>query len=230
VEVADSVKRRQIGSFERGLWLWNEYTLAALRDTENFPRRLIFYDDFFQSGTGEIHKLVEFCGLAKAGGCITTDGIVLEDLRHHRCGIDRLLGDDRVLTEHKLLYLGLRALVLEEATMASQFQSSEHAMMKCIANYLTLLTSFHDSNQIAQMRTTIALKDREIENYAAAAERLANEKETLTLELRAIKRTLFWRLSSKAQSWVEGLFPTDTSRRAAYDSFLKKIKSSLGQT
>jgi hypothetical protein len=140
------------------------------------------------------------------------------------------LSDDRVLAEHKLLYLGLRALALEEAGAVSQIRDCDPAMTKSIVNYLALLASFHDRSEVAQMRTALNLRDREIENFAADAERLANEKERLAVELQGIKRTLFWRLSSRAQSWVERLLPMDTGRRAAYDSFLKKIKSSVGKT
>ena len=226
IEVGDSVMKRGIGSFEKGIWLWNEYTRTALRETQNCRKRIVFYEDFFREENDEIRKLVEFCGLPNTGEKGAVENSISRELRHHEAQIDNLFKDQRVLPEPKLLYLGLRQLASEQLSMTSGL-STDDLINSSVTSLLTMLDAFHDESKLAQIQTALTLKDLEIETFAAQSARLAEENKRLASDVLRIKSTLFWKFFMAAESLRDQLFPLETRRRAGYDRFLRKLKSAL---
>jgi hypothetical protein len=230
MEVASSLVTRGNGSFEKGIWLWNEYTQAALRDTENHPRIIIFYEDFFRKPNREILKLANFCGLPGTGDSIETDIGVSAELRHYEFRIEDLLLDQRIFLEQKLLYVGLRVLDFEASRRKRRAADADDIANKGIASLLALLTAYRDDSQVSELQASLALKDQTIENLTADARCLASQREVLASEIRAVRSTLFWKFFALMESLKNVLFPSQTRKRAMYDRFLNKLKSSLGGT
>jgi hypothetical protein len=224
MEVGESVMRRGIGSFQKGVWLWNEYTRSALRETRGYPRRIVFYEDFLAGDKRQIRNLVEFCGLAGAGEAAECDNAVAGGLRHHTAGIAELLQDERALLEAKLLYAGLRSLVYERLSNGPGGSASS-ATDAGIEHLLELLRSFVDDNRMAQLHTAVTLKELEIEKLEGEKKRIAQDKDRLVAQLAALESTLFWKLFTAAGRFKDQYFPVGTERRARYDRFLRKLKS-----
>ena len=112
LEVARSLETRNNIPIRKGTALWYRYVRASLEDTEGSPRIFSFFDDFFHNGSGEIERLLRFCGLPVPGNNLDCNSAVASELRHHTSAIQSLLVEPCVTSECKHFYLGLRAVLL----------------------------------------------------------------------------------------------------------------------
>ncbi|TMA98239.1 MAG: hypothetical protein E6J74_01890 [Deltaproteobacteria bacterium] len=112
LEVARSLETRNNISIRKGPALWYRYVRASLEDTEGSPRIFSFFEDFFHNGSGEIARLLRFCGLPVPSKDSDLNSAVASELRHHTSAIRTLLAEPCVTSECKHFYLGLRAIVL----------------------------------------------------------------------------------------------------------------------
>ncbi|MBF8254080.1 MAG: Sulfotransferase family [Deltaproteobacteria bacterium] len=158
LEVAESLAKRDRIPVERGVFLWHRYTRAAIEGTEDCPRMLIFYDDFFTDTAAEFVRLIDFCGLPRPSDLSILETEIRGELRHHRSEVAELLGSASVPAEHKIMYLGLRALSgREPASPAPKNNSAENA-----GTFLRVLDEFHNHARLAQLQSELTEKDHEL--------------------------------------------------------------------
>jgi hypothetical protein len=112
LEVARSLEERNNIPVRKGAALWYRYVRDSLEDTEGSSRIFSFFEDFFHNGSGEIARLLRFCGLPVPNNNSDLNGAVASELRHHSSAIQNLLAEPCVTSECKHFYLGLRAIVL----------------------------------------------------------------------------------------------------------------------
>ena len=134
LEVAKSLQTRNHMGIEHGAWLWYLYTLSALRDTQQRPRLLSFFDDYFDNRNQEISRVLAFCGLEDFNHITLLETAIAGDLRHHESG-DQLLHDETVIPpECKKLYFGLRAIHGHKASPTDITEDSKGAAMSSAIN------------------------------------------------------------------------------------------------
>jgi hypothetical protein len=94
-----------------GLALWLRYTKDSLDYTRGHPRLLVFYEDMFRDWRSELRRLAAFAGLTKAvdpaSRRAVKEGIVDDELWHHRTALPDALDDPRLPFPVKSLYLAL---------------------------------------------------------------------------------------------------------------------------
>jgi hypothetical protein len=170
LEVAQSLYRRDKFPIHKGVYLWNQYMKAAIRDTENCARTFVFYEDFFQDATFELKRLVEFCGLREPDNQSILLNTISKKLKHHTSETYELLNDDKIVTEYKLFYIALRALTNDKFLGSISGNSREELVSKYISKLNKLLEEFHDEQKMAQLQ-------RDINIYKVKVEGLEVEKE-----------------------------------------------------
>jgi glycosyltransferase involved in cell wall biosynthesis len=156
LEVAKSLARRDRIPTPKGAYLWNFYMRAAIRDTEGCPRIFAFYEDFFKEAPGEINKLIEFCGLQMPDNISGLQDSICRELKHHTCETLTLLNDDKLITEYKLFYLGLRALTTDGFVHPTPDSTREVWISKNISTFFKLLEQFRDEQEMAKLQFTLA--------------------------------------------------------------------------
>jgi len=114
LEVARSLEKRNHIPIDKGAELWCRYVRQSFEDTEGSPRLLLFFEDFFSAGEGEIERLLDFCGLSGRGAGLELRSLIAGELRHHRSALQSLLEEPRITSRCKHLYLGLRAIRLSQ--------------------------------------------------------------------------------------------------------------------
>lgn len=162
LEVAKSLYRRDRFPIHKGVYLWNQYMKAAVRDTEGCARIFVFYEDFFEDATLEINRLVEFCGLQKPDSPSILLNAISQKLKHHTSETSELLNDDKIVTEHKLFYIGLRALTNNKFLRPTLDNSREELVSENISKFFKLLEEFHDEQKMAQLQSASADKNQQI--------------------------------------------------------------------
>ena len=80
--------------------IWYLRTLHAIRDTIRQPRLIVFYEDYFEPGSGQVPRICEFVG--KVGAVVSQ---VSEGLRHHNVSLEDALRSAEIPPSTKLLYL-----------------------------------------------------------------------------------------------------------------------------
>ncbi len=187
LEVAQSLAKRDKITISQGAYLWNYYMRAAIRDTEGCPRIFTFYEDFFNNASGEINRLVKFCGLKKPDDITTLHNAIHRDLKHHTSETSELLKEHKVLAEYKLFYIGLRAI----ATTGFLYPATEHTPEALISEnacgFYKLLEQFHNEQKMAQLQSKLVELELEHHNLEGKAENLENiiaEKEKYIHQLR----------------------------------------------
>jgi len=170
LEVSKSLAKRDKISIQKGVYLWNQYMRAAIRDTEGCPRIFIFYEDFFKDTPGEINseinRLVEFCGLQKPDDLSSLHDTISSELKHHTSETLELLNEDKVITEYKLFYIGLRALTTEGFAPSTSNRTRDDLASENISKFFKLLEQFHDENEMAQLQSALADKEQQITNFS----------------------------------------------------------------
>jgi hypothetical protein len=172
VEVAESLAKRNGFPIEHGAYLWHHYTRAAIRYTEGRRRIFAFYEDFFTDGAAELERLAVFCGLGAAGDRSHALETILPDLRHHRDQTARLLDHAEIAAEHKLFYLGLRALAAVEPTDADVDGEREAVVSERVARMESLFAAFEDQQPIARLESELAEKEQRLRELHAKLRRV----------------------------------------------------------
>lgn len=162
LEVAKSLARRDRMPFQKGVYLWNQYMRAAIRDTEGCSRIFTFYEDFFNDATTEIDRLIEFCGLQKPDDLSSLHGVISHELKHHTSETSELLNEDKVITEYKLFYIGLRALTTQGFVQPNSDHTREEFISENISKFFKLLEQFHDEQEMAHLQSELADREQQI--------------------------------------------------------------------
>jgi hypothetical protein len=113
-DAISSIQRRPEPNLPIGEWgdLWLEYTARALLETQGHPRLLVFYEDYFRDGAGQIARMASFLGL---NGATEEDayarqlGEIVQDLRHHSTSSLELAAAWGIAPMARALFLALRA-------------------------------------------------------------------------------------------------------------------------
>ena len=92
LEVALSLRRRNILSYALSMLLWTVYNERLLRTTRPDQRLITHYDAYTREPREEVRRLLEFAGLTPSDdvverACLTASA----DLRHHRLGGQQLV-------------------------------------------------------------------------------------------------------------------------------------------
>jgi hypothetical protein len=150
-------KRDQL-PIERGVVVWNRYVHAAIEDTEGYPRLFAFYDDFFSNEPAAADKLRRFCGMQMPDNSFATNPVIREELRHYKSEMTDLLEDRSIPTEHKLMYLGLRALSSGESASTAP----DDTQGRTANHLLRLFDGFHDEERLVQLQSELTERNHEL--------------------------------------------------------------------
>jgi hypothetical protein len=99
------------------------------------------------------------------------------------------LNEDKVITEYKLFYIGLRALTTEGFVPSTSNSTREALVSENISKFFNLLEQFHDEQEMAQLQSEIADKEQQVIQLAAERAQLA-EKENEVVQVKAKKEEL----------------------------------------
>lgn len=107
LEVALSLSRRNLFSYESSIKLWLDYNRRIMADTTPAERRVLHYDAFFARPESELRRLLEFLDLdpEKVGMDAMVDSVKPE-LRHNRFTMENLVACD-VRSDVLAVYLEL---------------------------------------------------------------------------------------------------------------------------
>lgn len=180
LEVARSLAKRNEMPIHRGVYLWNQYMQAAVRDTEGYARIFVFYEDFFQEEMREIDRLVGFCHLKKPDDPSMLCNAISKELKHYTCETYDLLSDDEIMTEYKLFYIGMRALSYEGFLRSQVNGSGEKLVSENIGKFSRLFEALHDEQSIVESQSILAASKVEIDVWkrkSADLERIIASRE-----------------------------------------------------
>lgn len=114
-DVISSFQRRPEPNLALEEWgdLWMEYNARALRETRERPRMLVFYEDLFHDGPGEIARMASFLGLPAPQDGDPAHRALLDEiepgLRHHSTSPVELAGMWGIAPAARTFFLAMRA-------------------------------------------------------------------------------------------------------------------------
>ena len=112
-DVAASLRARDPeGPLSPRAWtaVWHEYTAAALGNAQNLPNEVVFYDDWFAHGAGQLEVLNGLLGrLGHPVGVPELDGFLAGELRHHSSSLGETASDPGSVVDARELYVTLRS-------------------------------------------------------------------------------------------------------------------------
>ncbi|MHC4267819.1 MAG: sulfotransferase [Planctomycetota bacterium] len=176
LEVARSLFRHAGIPIQKGFYLWNHYMRAAIRDTEGHQRIFTFYEDFFKDASGEINRLIEFCGLQKPDDISSINSAISGELKHHTSETLELLNEDKIISEIKIFYIGLRALTRDGLVYSASGSSHDDLISENISNFFKLLLQFHNEQEMAKLQCALADLRDERDTWGVKAENLEKIK------------------------------------------------------
>jgi len=155
--VAESLQRRNSLGIEHGAWLWYVYTLSSLRDTQQCPRAISIFEDYFERAEEEVRRVLAFCGLENCGQLPLLESAIASELRHHESGDQLLRNNAAVPAACKELYFGLRAVLAHndswcDVAATANAKTSSAALDAFVAKFETQPAY----NYFAQTRSTKA--------------------------------------------------------------------------
>jgi hypothetical protein len=200
LEVARSIAERDGMPLEKGFYLWNCYTRAAIRDTEGCPRIFTFYEDHFTNGLNEIKRVANFCGLSLPIEPSKLQRVVHRELRHHSCSTADLLNSDYALSGYKLLYIGLRALSLS-GSVTCLGSTREDEVSNNIKGFLRAMNELHQQEQLAENCELLFKKNYHLMELQSQLkqqiETLVEDNARLQRFAEAVRRTVIYRMYCK---------------------------------
>jgi hypothetical protein len=155
LDVAKSLAKRNGMTIEHGICLWTRYIRDALRGTQGYPRRFVFYDDLFVSAAEEIRRLAMFCSLQEPLEFDRFESVISPNLRHHVSSKDELLENAAVACECKLLYLLLTNFVRR----ASVTEHIQEAMDTELAEFLRVSEELFSDERGPRLQTMLDEKN-----------------------------------------------------------------------
>ncbi len=183
LEVARSLAERDGLSIPAGAHLWYQYTRAAMMHTEDHPRILSFYEDYFCAPLAELNRVGKFVGLETIDNESRLQQVISRELRHQLSNARELLDEASIPFECKFLYLGLRALKFEEA-LAIRGACTETKTMDDIGCLLPLIDNLHGRERTLQLEAAVCEKEQQLATLAAKIREQLKEKEDEILQLR----------------------------------------------
>lgn len=108
LSVAKSLQKRNGFAIDRGLKLWFEHNVMVLKNTMEFSKIIINYEDIVDSEKRkhQIDKICEFIGVNKDVDWDAIDRFVEEELHHHKTDLKEFL-EGRVNFAVKSLYMAM---------------------------------------------------------------------------------------------------------------------------
>ncbi len=91
LEVALSLSRRNLFSYESSLKLWLEYSRRILAGSTEAERMVVHYDAFFSSPRTEIRRMIDYSGLSPSSIPTLDAGVIKPELRNNRLTIENLI-------------------------------------------------------------------------------------------------------------------------------------------
>jgi hypothetical protein len=132
LDVARSLARSD--GVDCGVALWLRYTRDSLEYTRGQPRLLIFYEDVLRDWRGELRRVAAFVGarnaVESASRAAMKEGIVDDQLWHHRSELADSLDDPRLTFPAKALYL---SLVLSRRLQPGAAKTLPHGALESFA-------------------------------------------------------------------------------------------------
>ena len=111
LDVAQSLKKRNSMDITAAGYIWEKYTLAAIKNSTGLLRMVTFYEDYFSNtAQSEIERLQTFCGLRGKKKHSDFNDLIDKNLLHHQSTISDMMAHQQLLPEHLMLYLELRML------------------------------------------------------------------------------------------------------------------------
>lgn len=106
--MAKSLQKRNGFAIDRGLKLWFEHNVVVLKNTMEFSKIIINYEDIVDSEKRkhQIDKICEFIGVNKDVDWDAIDRFVEEELHHHKTDLKEFL-EGRVNFAVKSLYMAM---------------------------------------------------------------------------------------------------------------------------
>ncbi|MFQ5544281.1 MAG: sulfotransferase, partial [Nitrospiria bacterium] len=180
VEVAKSLLQRDKMHIDRGVYLWHHYMHTAIQDTEGCPRMFVFYEDFFKDASLQVKRLAAFCGLRVPDKPSALHKAISKKLKHHKSETLELLNDNSLIAQHKLFYIGLRALTNQGFAAATPDGKIEDSISENISRFSKLLEQFHDEQKMAQLQSALTKLENEykfVQQTSGNLERILADKE-----------------------------------------------------
>lgn len=200
-EVAQSVSKRDGLSHAVGAHLWSLYTRAAIRDTRDQERIFTFYEDYFHDSASELKRIAAFCQLECPESFAIEREVFSRDLRHHDSEWIGLLDDEDIPSEYKLLYLGLRALSLDDSSRCRSENDKIERFSNGASKLASLLDEFGSGNGVARLQRMMAENElrwskSKLDLAATEAKLLDLQQDNARLKVfsDAVRRTLVYRL------------------------------------
>jgi hypothetical protein len=200
LEVAKSISERDGMPLEKGFYLWNRYTRAAIRDTEGCRRVFTFYEDYFTSGLTEIERVANFCGLGLTLEPSRLATVVHTELRHHSYSTAELLDCDQVPCSYMLLYIGLRALSVSGG-LFPQDSSREHEISENVRAFLRSMDECHQQEELSKAQELLLKANYELMELRSRSstqiENLLKDNARLQQFEAAVRESVVYRLYCK---------------------------------
>lgn len=197
LEVARSLNVRDHISLESGFQLWEQYLLAAIRDSEGYPRLFTFYEDYFSDPPAETSRLLEFCRLPHSADLSAVTAAISRELKHHASGAGDIIAEDGIPARIRLLYFTLRKFTAPPDPLLGGNRAAGEETADNIHQLYLLVEELHDGRLLEAKRAKIrrlqeALEDRENqlgnltrqvivlkENFAEQASRLKEQSQQI---------------------------------------------------
>ena len=179
LEVAQSLAKRNGFSIGHGAHLWDQYTRAAIRYSEGYPRIFTFYEDFFREPLEEVKRVANFCGLEAKAPLPDIQETIRSEMRHHKSETSELLSDNEVLREYKLLYLGLRTLAVRGFAGGESDGGREAAVSEIISRFFAMVETFREEQTVARLLSHLAEREQQVRKLQAEVQtvRACGEKQ-----------------------------------------------------
>ncbi len=155
LDVAMSLQTRNGMTLTQGSYLWNRYMRSAIQDTRGSPRIFTFYDDYFDDTLAEIRRVTEFCGLEMPNERVACREMVSRNLRHQTSDISDLVTANSIPTEHKMLYLGLRALSSHTRAAPNHNCVDEARISESVDELLQLIEKSTPRGPVARLQSML---------------------------------------------------------------------------
>ena len=170
LEVALSLSRRNLFSYESSLKLWSEYNERLLTSSEPHDRLVVHYDAFFSRAAREFDRIAQFTGVECETGAesVLLDSIKSE-LRHTRMTIENLSSAE-VSRDVLELYLALCAEAEWVDTRLLEADAGSEEIATCIRSFRSV---FRDHLPHSDALLNSAAFERDL--YRERIERLERE-------------------------------------------------------
>ncbi|HEX3517719.1 MAG TPA: sulfotransferase [Solirubrobacteraceae bacterium] len=198
MDAISSFQRRPEPTQSTGAWgdLWLEYTARALVETRGHPSLLVFYEDYFRDGPGQIARLASFLGLSQPETGDPSSRLFQEieqSLRHHSTSPRELAVAWGIAPAARMLFLALRAAEDLRRQSPPTRAGGDGAISEAIERLAPELLS---ERQLLNTYSDAAAERLDLVNQL---ERVASERLDLVQELDRVARSRLGELEAAAE-------------------------------